>query len=102
MRFLHHGRSVKLRRNVLNTFCVLVSRTGGLLEKDDLTEAIWPDTASEENHLAHLHWSNNSMVPGLELLARGDDPAHLLLIGEAADLTESTRRIVGSVQTSQS
>jgi hypothetical protein len=93
MQVLRHGRAVKVRRNVLDRFSVLVSRTGGLVEKDDLTEAIWPDAADKENHLAHLHWSNNSTAPVLELLARRDDPAHSSLIGDDADLTEDTERV---------
>jgi hypothetical protein len=102
MQFLRHGRSVDLRRNGLDTFCVLVARAGGFVEKEDLTEAIWPDTTAEENNLAHLDWSDDSTLPGVKLLARRDHPAQLLLIGETADLTEDTERVVATVQTSES
>ena len=52
-RLLRDGRSVRLRAKVLDTLCVLVSRSGSLIEKDDLIAAVWPDTIVEENNLAH-------------------------------------------------
>jgi DNA-binding winged helix-turn-helix (wHTH) protein/tetratricopeptide (TPR) repeat protein len=52
-RLLREGRPVRLRAKVLDTLCVLVSRPGRLIEKDDLIAAIWPDTVVEENNLAH-------------------------------------------------
>ena len=102
MEFLRHRRCVRLRRNVLDSVCVLVSRIGGLVEKDDFTGAVWRDTVPEENHLAHLHRSNGSTLPGLEVLARRDDPAQSFLTGDAACLTDDTERAGAGVQTSQS
>ena len=52
-RLLREGRPVQLRAKVLDTLCVLVSRPGRLIEKDDLIAAVWPDTVVEENNLAH-------------------------------------------------
>jgi predicted ATPase/DNA-binding winged helix-turn-helix (wHTH) protein len=52
-RLLRDGRPVRLRAKVLDTLCVLVSRPGRLIEKNDLIAAVWPDTVVEENNLAH-------------------------------------------------
>jgi predicted ATPase/DNA-binding winged helix-turn-helix (wHTH) protein len=52
-RLLRDGRPVRLRAKVLDTLCVLVSRPGRLIEKEDLIAAVWPDTVVEENNLAH-------------------------------------------------
>src|SRR5258708_30154837 len=52
-RLLRDGHPVRLRGKVLDTLCVLVSRPGHLIEKDDLIAAVWPDTVVEENNLAH-------------------------------------------------
>jgi DNA-binding winged helix-turn-helix (wHTH) protein len=42
-----------MRGKVFDTLCVLVSRSGRLIGKDDLMAAVWPDTVVEENNLAH-------------------------------------------------
>jgi DNA-binding winged helix-turn-helix (wHTH) protein/predicted ATPase len=52
-RLLRDGHPVRLRGKVFDTLCVLVSRPGRLVEKDDLIAAVWPDTVVEENNLAH-------------------------------------------------
>src|SRR6202051_1440448 len=52
-RLLRDGRPVRLRGKGFDTLCVLVSRPGRLVEKDDLIAAVWPDTVVEENNLAH-------------------------------------------------
>jgi len=52
-RLLREGLPVRLRAKVLDTLCVLVSRSGRLTEKDHLIAATWPDTVVEENNLAH-------------------------------------------------
>src|SRR5215469_18120093 len=52
-RLLRDGRPIRLRAKVLDTLCVLVSRPGRLIEKEDLIAAVWPDTVVEENNLAH-------------------------------------------------
>src|SRR5947209_8219365 len=52
-RLLRDGRPVRLRGKVFDTLCVLVSRPGCLVEKDELMALVWPDTIVEENNLAH-------------------------------------------------
>ena len=52
-RLLRDGRAVRLRAKVFDTLCVLVSRSGSLVEKNDLLAAVWPDAVVEENNLAH-------------------------------------------------
>jgi len=52
-RLLRDGSPIRLRGKVFDTLCVLVSRPGRLVEKDDLIAAVWPDTVVEENNLAH-------------------------------------------------
>lgn len=52
-RLLRDGHPVRLRAKVLDTLCVLVSRSGCLVEKDELIALVWPDTVVEENNLAH-------------------------------------------------
>ena len=52
-RLLRDGRPIPLRAKVLDTLCVLVSRPGRLIEKDELIATVWPDTVVEENNLAH-------------------------------------------------
>jgi hypothetical protein len=96
------GTRCQVRQSVLDTFCVLVSRSSRSVENDDLTDAIWPDPADNENHLAHFHCSNDFRLPGLELLARRDDPAQSSLVGDTADLTAGTERVGACAQTSQS
>src|ERR1700687_3151792 len=50
---LRNGRPVLWNGKLFDTLCVLVSRPGRLVEKDDLMAAVWPDTVVEENNLAH-------------------------------------------------
>jgi DNA-binding winged helix-turn-helix (wHTH) protein/tetratricopeptide (TPR) repeat protein len=52
-RLWRDGHPVRLRGKVFDTLCVLVSRPGSLVEKDDLIAAVWPDTVVEDNNLAH-------------------------------------------------
>jgi DNA-binding winged helix-turn-helix (wHTH) protein/pimeloyl-ACP methyl ester carboxylesterase len=52
-RLLQHGRPVPLRTKVFDTLRVLVEHAGRLLTKHELMQAIWPDTAVEENNLNH-------------------------------------------------
>lgn len=87
---------------MIDSVCVLVSRIGGLVEKDDLTEAAWGRTVSAENHLAHFRPSNGSTLTGLEVLARRSHPARFFLTGDAAGVTDDTERVGTGVQTSQS
>jgi len=50
---LRDGQPVRLRSKVFETLCVLVGNSGHLLGKDELIQAIWPDTIVEENNLDH-------------------------------------------------
>ena len=50
---MRDGRPIPLRGKVLDTLCVLVSRPGCLIEKEELIATVWPDTVVEENNLAH-------------------------------------------------
>jgi DNA-binding response OmpR family regulator len=54
-RLLRDGHAVRLRGKVFDTLCVLVSRAGHLVEKDDLLAAVWPDTVVEENNNYSVH-----------------------------------------------
>jgi DNA-binding winged helix-turn-helix (wHTH) protein/predicted ATPase len=52
-RLLRDGSPVRLRAKVFDTLCVLVSRPGSLVARDDLIAAVWPDAVVEDNNLAH-------------------------------------------------
>ena len=47
------GQPLQLRSKVFETLCVLVAKNGHLLGKDELMQAIWPDSIVEENNLDH-------------------------------------------------
>jgi DNA-binding winged helix-turn-helix (wHTH) protein/pimeloyl-ACP methyl ester carboxylesterase len=47
------GAAVPLRLKVFDTLRVLVENAGRLVTKEELLQAIWPDTAVEENNLNH-------------------------------------------------
>jgi DNA-binding winged helix-turn-helix (wHTH) protein/TolB-like protein/tetratricopeptide (TPR) repeat protein len=46
------GRPISLTPKALDTLVVLVERHGHLVSKDDLFQAVWPDSFVEENNLA--------------------------------------------------
>lgn len=48
---LHNGQIVPLTPKVLETLIQLVQHHGQILKKDELMQAIWPDTVVEENNL---------------------------------------------------
>jgi DNA-binding winged helix-turn-helix (wHTH) protein/TolB-like protein/tetratricopeptide (TPR) repeat protein len=50
---LKEGRAVQLTPKTLDTLLVLVRHRGRVMEKDELMQAIWPDTVVEETNLAH-------------------------------------------------
>lgn len=52
-RLLRAGRPVALRAKVFDTLRVLVENRGRLLTKDELMQAVWPDSVVEENNLNH-------------------------------------------------
>jgi TolB-like protein/DNA-binding winged helix-turn-helix (wHTH) protein/cytochrome c-type biogenesis protein CcmH/NrfG len=49
---LREGRPVALTLKALETLIVLVERGGQVVSREELIEAIWPDTAVEENNLS--------------------------------------------------
>lgn len=50
-RLLREGRSVPLTGKAFDTLCVLVRHHGTLVRKQDLMEAVWPETTVEDNNL---------------------------------------------------
>ncbi len=48
---LRNGVSVPLTPKVFDTLLHLVRRTGNVVDKEELMQAVWPDTAVEENNL---------------------------------------------------
>ena len=50
-RLLRAGEEIHLKPKVFDTLLVLVESEGHLIGKDELMEAVWPDTAVEENNL---------------------------------------------------
>ena len=52
-RLLRDGEPIPLRLKVFDTLRVLVEHAGRLVTKEELLQAIWPDTAVEENNLNH-------------------------------------------------
>ncbi len=47
------GEMIPLRLKVFDTLLVLVENAGRLITKQDLLDAIWPETTVEENNLNH-------------------------------------------------
>ena len=47
------SEAVPLRPKVFDTLRVLVENAGRLVTKQELLDAVWPDTAVEENNLNH-------------------------------------------------
>ncbi len=45
------GKPIALKPRVYDTLAYLVQRAGAVIHKDELMQAIWPDTAVEENSL---------------------------------------------------
>jgi pimeloyl-ACP methyl ester carboxylesterase/DNA-binding winged helix-turn-helix (wHTH) protein len=52
-RLLRDGEAIPLRLKVFETLRVLIENAGRLVTKEELLQAIWPDTAVEENNLNH-------------------------------------------------
>jgi pimeloyl-ACP methyl ester carboxylesterase/DNA-binding winged helix-turn-helix (wHTH) protein len=50
-RLLRGNEEVRIRGKVFDTLCVLVQNAGKLLRKDELMQAVWPDSIVEENNL---------------------------------------------------
>src|SRR6266545_1912721 len=47
------GTVIPLRIKVFDTLCVLVENAGRLVTKQELLDAVWPDTVVEENNITH-------------------------------------------------
>src|SRR6185369_7395276 len=47
------GQALQLTPKVFDTLLVLVRQSGRVVGKDELMEAVWPDTVVEETNLAH-------------------------------------------------
>jgi pimeloyl-ACP methyl ester carboxylesterase/DNA-binding winged helix-turn-helix (wHTH) protein len=52
-RLLRDNEELRIRGKVFDTLCVLVENAGRLLRKDELMQAVWPDSVVEENNLDH-------------------------------------------------
>ena len=52
-RLVRDGEVVPLRLKVFDTLRVLVENAGRLVTKEELLQAVWPDTTVEENNLNH-------------------------------------------------
>src|SRR5213595_2668140 len=50
---LKEGLAAQLTPKTFDTLLVLVRNRGRVMEKDELMQAIWPDTIVEETNLAH-------------------------------------------------
>src|ERR1044071_1056405 len=50
---LREGQALQLTPKALETLLVLVRNRGRVMEKDELMQAVWPDTIVEETNLAH-------------------------------------------------
>lgn len=48
---LRNGKRIPLTEKAFDVLCVLVSRSGSLVTKDELFAEVWPDTIVEENSL---------------------------------------------------
>jgi DNA-binding winged helix-turn-helix (wHTH) protein len=52
-RLARNGTVIPLRIKIFETLRILVEHEGSLVTKEELIEAVWPDTAVEENNLTH-------------------------------------------------
>lgn len=52
-RLVRDHTEVRLRSKLFDTLCVLVENAGKLVRKDDLMQAVWPDSVVEDNNLDH-------------------------------------------------
>src|SRR5262245_44896607 len=46
------GQVVQLKPKVFDTLCIFLARQGQVLSKEELLQAVWPDSFVEENNLA--------------------------------------------------
>src|SRR3954469_10241599 len=52
-RLLRGSEEIRLRGKPFDTLRVLVENAGRLIRKDELMQAVWPDTIVEENNVDH-------------------------------------------------
>src|SRR5262245_36701946 len=50
-RLLRHGEIVPLTPKAFDVLLALAEQSGRMMEKDELMQKVWPDTAVEENNL---------------------------------------------------
>src|SRR6185369_13540226 len=50
---LKEGQALQLTPKTFDTLLALVRNRGRVMEKDELMQAVWPDTIVEETNLAH-------------------------------------------------
>jgi len=52
-RLLRDNEEVRIRGKLFDTLCILVENAGRLVRKEELMQAVWPDSVVEENNLDH-------------------------------------------------
>jgi pimeloyl-ACP methyl ester carboxylesterase/DNA-binding winged helix-turn-helix (wHTH) protein len=52
-RLLRDNEEVRTRGKLFDTLCVLVENAGRLMRKEELMQAVWPDSVVEDNNLDH-------------------------------------------------
>ena len=50
-RLVRKGRAIPLTGKAFDTLCALLERHGKLIPKQELMDAVWPETRVEENNL---------------------------------------------------
>ena len=88
---LREGKLIALKPKVLDTLLVLVRNSGRVTDKDELMQAVWPDTVVEEVNLAH-----NISVLRKALGQRSEENRFIITVpgrgyGFVADVTETRR-----------
>jgi len=52
-RLLRDNEEIRIRGKLFDTLCILVENAGRLVRKEELMQAVWPDSVVEENNLDH-------------------------------------------------
>jgi len=64
-RLLRGDEEIRLRGKIFDTLRVLVENAGKLVRKDELMQAVWPDSVVEENNLDHcISHLRKALQPG--------------------------------------
>ncbi len=93
---LREGRAIALKPKVFETLLVLVRNSGRVMDKDELMQAVWPDTVVEEVNLAH-----NISVLRKALGQRSEENRFIITVpgrgyGFVAEVTETQRNAPAS------